>query len=121
MNSVLKSICKTTIKDTLNPMPALMYLVGIAAQWAAYFMFSSPEFFKGDALPVNPFPFDLYWPTVIGTSILFLVACSKSYFTILIAIIASLVLAALGHLIEGLVIVVLIHVAIIFTFPLKNA
>lgn len=116
MSTFFKTVYQSTAKDILNPKPALMYLVAIAAQWSAYFMVSHPDFFKGE----NPISFDLYWPTVIGTAIMFLVACSKSYFSILAAIISSVALLFLGHAIEAVAIVILIYIAFIFTLPTKS-
>lgn len=117
MIMIFKSAYHTTIRDILNPVPALSHLGGIALLWVAYFMISSPLFLVSP----NPLPFSLYWPSVIGSSLLFLVACSKSYFSILVAIVTAIILALIGYAVEAMAVVILIHVAIIITLPSKSA
>lgn len=115
--SAIKSIYMSILRDLFNPKPALIYLLGIVAQWSVYFLINQPDFFQGE----NPMPFDLYWPTVIGSAVLFLVACSKSLFAIPVAFITSVSLVFFGYGIEGMVILILIYIAIIITSPFKPA
>jgi|GEM_PF-1762279 len=112
----VRKITLSVIADAFTPIPVWKHLFIIASFWAAFVVFQLPGFSDGLSIRIP----DLFWPTVILSSISYLAASSKNFCAPAIAFVISVILLAVGLKFEGMILNLYCYAGIIIGFPFRR-